>query len=148
MVSTWRTPPRMFLERGLPGKINLRLTSSASRRLCRPHHLTQCSSHRREHHAWVAVRQKGTLFGVPSEGKTKAMTKREEDSCFPPHQPDSLIHKHSSSWPSISFTRAKIKKTVLGIFQRIVLWQLLGYFLCFCLVLSKVLPGEANSSWN
>ncbi len=33
-------------------------------------------------------------------------------------------------------------------FLHVVLWQLQGYVLCFCLILSKVLPGEANSSWN
>lgn len=81
LVSTWRTLRtlrRMFLDRGLPRKINLRLTSSASRGVSRPHHLTQCSSHEHEHHAWVAMQERGTLFGVLSEGKTKAMRKKSK----------------------------------------------------------------------
>lgn len=48
LVSTWRTLrtlPRMFLDGGLPRKINPRLTSSASGGVSGPHHhLTQCSS--------------------------------------------------------------------------------------------------------
>lgn len=51
---TWRTPGapwRMVLDGGLSSKINLSLTSSASR----PHHLTQCSCRKHKHHARVAM---------------------------------------------------------------------------------------------
>lgn len=67
LVSTWwnlRTRWRMFLDRGLPRKINLCLTSSASGGIPWPPHLTQCSYHKHKHHAWVVMQEKGTLFGV------------------------------------------------------------------------------------
>lgn len=66
----------MYLDRGLPGKTNLCLTSSASGGISWPHHLTQCSYHKHKHHAWVAMQGTETLCGILSEGKTKEVKKK------------------------------------------------------------------------
>lgn len=79
LVSAWQTLRvlrRMLLDRGLLRKINLRLTSSASYRVSSPHHLTQCSPHKHEQRSWVALQEEGTLFGILSEGETKAIRKK------------------------------------------------------------------------
>ncbi len=115
LVSTWRTLRtlrRMFLEGGLPRKINPCLTSSASRRVSRPHHLTQCSAHKHKNHAWVAMQERGSLFGVLSDRKTKMMMKNGKTLIYsvPSQWLDSVFHEYSSSWPTFSFIRAKIRR--------------------------------------
>lgn len=82
---------------------------------------------------------------LPFRRKNKTHDEEEQDwfDAVPLHWLDSVIYIHS--WPSFYFTHSKIKT---GIFLQILRWQLLGYFWCFFLILSRVLPGEANGSWN
>ncbi|GLD49934.1 alkaline phosphatase-like protein, partial [Lates japonicus] len=98
LVSTWRTLrtlPRMFLDRSLPRKINLRLTSSASHGVSLPHHLTQRSSHKHEHHAWVAHAGKRELsLASFQKGKQKGFKKEGPEVL-------AATHTHTLSLPPV-----------------------------------------------
>lgn len=140
----------MLLHRGLPRKINPRLTSSASCRISSPHHLTQCSPHKHEHRSWVAMQEGGTLFGILSEGKTKAMRKKSKTLNF--STLTGLLHLFTFILLSFIYIPSDYNKTDLGVFFfancSLATIRHKIRLLCFCPILSKVLPGEANSIWN
>lgn len=146
LVSTWWTLGtlwRMFLDRGLPGKINLRLTSSASGSISWPHHLTQCSYHKHKHHAWVAMQEKGTLFGVLSEGKTKEVRKKSKTPlCWP--TTDWFLNINLLGLHLLSL---ELKRKDKESFCTLFIWNSLTVS-CVSVWNCSCLAGEANSSWN
>lgn len=141
----------MYLDRGLPGKTNLCLTSSASGGISWPHHLTQCSYHKHKHHAWVAMQGTETLCGILSEGKTKEVKKKRlQIYAAPPPT-------HTDWGPSFINAIILLGLHLLSLCLKIhwinssahSLLSTVKQFLVFFLSgPAKVLPGEASSSWN